>query len=157
VLPAKAIEKRVAEGLEKDERWKIIVRKNNWLCPYCGKIGARELQMDEAIESKIAEHFLRGGCESWSYFEAEPLPIDRLRLLAKLIVFKVRVGRWIAEEKRFRFFDADGRWICPYCVKENDVPKPPGALETGVVVPEEEPFVAANRSEKARASGFMSQ
>ncbi|MEZ0227834.1 MAG: PP2C family protein-serine/threonine phosphatase [Planctomycetota bacterium] len=143
MLPAKAIEKRVAEGLERDERWKIIVRKNNWLCPYCGKIGARELQMDEAIESKIAEHFLRGGCERWEYFEAEPLAIDRLRLLAKLIVFKVRVGRWIAEERRFRFFDADGRWMCPYCVKENDVPKPPSALETGVIVPEEEPFVAA--------------
>jgi serine phosphatase RsbU (regulator of sigma subunit)/rubredoxin len=142
VLPAKAIEKRVAEGLERDERWKIIVRKNNWLCPYCGRIGARDLQMDEAIETKIAEHFLKGSCEKWSYFEAEPLPIERLRLLAKLIVFKVRLGRWVGEEKRFRFFDADDRWICPYCVKESDVPKPPSALETGIVVPEEEPFIA---------------
>ena len=142
MLPAKAIEKRVAEGLEQDERWKIIVRKNNWLCPYCGKVGARALKMDEPVYSKIAEHFLRGGCERWNYFESEPLPIDRLRVLAKLIVFKTRIGRWIGEEKRFRFFDADGRWICPYCVREHDVPKPPSALETGIVVPEEEPFVA---------------
>lgn len=143
MLPAKAIEKRVAEGLEQDERWKIIVKKNNWLCPYCGKVGARDLKMDEPVYSKIAEHFLKGACDRWSYFEAEPLPIERLRLLAKLIVFKTRIGRWIGDEKRFRFFDADGRWICPYCVKENDVPKPPGALETGVVIPDEEPFVAA--------------
>jgi rubrerythrin len=142
VLGIKFIEKRVQEGLAQDERWKIIVRKNNWLCPYCGKIGARELKMDEAIESKIAEHFLRG-CERWNYFEADPLPIDRLRLRAKLIIFKVRVARWIVEERRFRIFDEDKRWLCPYCARETDVAPATHNLEDPAAwgpAPEEDPF-----------------
>ncbi|MBI3723942.1 hypothetical protein HY251_08330, partial [bacterium] len=71
MLPQRAIEERVQKGLEEDERWKIIVRKNNWLCPYCGKIGARELRMDEAIEAKLAQHFQKS-CERWQDFVAEP-------------------------------------------------------------------------------------
>jgi serine phosphatase RsbU (regulator of sigma subunit) len=142
MLPPKAIEKRVAEGVEKDERWRIFV-KNNWLCPYCGKIGTRDLKEDEDVYARIAEHFTKGSCERWSYFEAEPLPVDRLRLLAKLIIFKKRVGRWVGEEKRFRIVDEEGRWICPFCVRECEAPRPTAPLETGIQFPEEEPFVAA--------------
>jgi serine phosphatase RsbU (regulator of sigma subunit) len=143
LLARRIIEKKVQEGLESDERWKIIVRKNNWLCPYCGKIGARELKMDEAIESKIADHFA-SACERWKGFEADPLPIDRLRLRAKLLVFKSRVARWVLDERRFRIFDEERRWLCPYCAEETDIVAPQHATEDPQgwgSAPEDDPFV----------------
>ena len=143
VLGKKAIEERVRRGLEQDERWKIIVRKNNWLCPYCGKIGARELRMDEDIEAKIAAHF-QEGCRRWREFEARPLATEKLRLRAKLIVFELRVARWIREDGRFRIATDGGKWLCPYCARDTVVATPEGGLERAPdwgSAPEEHPLV----------------
>jgi serine phosphatase RsbU (regulator of sigma subunit) len=129
LLSQRAIEKHVEEALGSDERWRVIVRGNSWLCPFCLSLGARDLRMDEAIESKIAVHFIRA-CPAWEYFEVEPNPIDRLRQAARLQVFRGRVARWIGEEPRFRVGDAEKRWICPYCLEVTDGQVPSAPLET---------------------------
>jgi serine phosphatase RsbU (regulator of sigma subunit) len=127
VLPLHTIEKHVAKALEEDDRWRVIIRGNCWLCPYCLKIGARDLRMDEPVEEKLAQHFLRG-CTGWNYFNAEPEPIERLRHRARFLVFKLRILRWIRDDRRYRFAE-DGRWLCPYCLDSSTVKVRPGILD----------------------------
>lgn len=142
MLSQRTIEKRVEDELARDERWKVIVRGNNWLCPFCLRIGARNLRMDETIEEKIALHFVRE-CTGWNYFNAEPEPIERLRHRARYLVFKGRVVRWIVEDRRFRFFD-EHTWICPYCLLTTECPEPDHPLDDLSAwgpSPEELPFL----------------
>ena len=140
MLSQRTIEKRVEEELARDERWRVIVRGNNWLCPYCLRIGARDLRMDEAIEEKIALHFL-GGCPAWDYFQVEPQPIDRLRQTARYLVFKQRVLRWLADDPRFRVTDDERRWLCPYCLESTDAAAPDDPAWAEGPQPEEDPYL----------------
>ena len=142
MLSQRSIAQRVEQELGRDERWRVIVRGNNWLCPYCLRIGARELRMDEAVEAKIAQHFLTT-CPSWDQFQAQPHDIDRLRQTARYLVFKARVLRWVQEDRRFRVLADDLRWLCPYCgdvteARAHDPELDPGQMG---VNPEESPFV----------------
>lgn len=123
MLTERTITKRVEEELARDERWRVIIRGNSWLCPYCLRIGARDLRMDEAIEEKIAHHFIQG-CDGWKYFEAEPQPVERLRQKARFLVFTLRVLRWLAEDERFQIEDEAHRWACPYCAQLTTVEVP---------------------------------
>lgn len=142
MLPLRTIEKHVAKALEEDDRWRVIIRGNCWLCPYCLKIGARDLRMDETVEEKLAQHFLRG-CQAWDYFKAEPQPIERLRHRARFLVFKLRILRWVEEDRRYRFYEG-GRWMCPYCLDPAAARIKPGLLddpEAWGEAPEEAPFL----------------
>jgi serine phosphatase RsbU (regulator of sigma subunit)/rubredoxin len=142
VLSQRNVERRVAEELAQDERWKVIVRGNNWLCPYCLKIGARDLRMDETIEEKIALHFVRD-CTQWNYFNVDPQPMSRLRQMARYLVFMGRVVRWITEDRRFRFVNDERGWVCPYCASTVAARIPEHALDDLASFgssPEESPF-----------------
>ncbi|RMG15649.1 MAG: serine/threonine-protein phosphatase [Planctomycetota bacterium] len=142
MLSQRSIEKKVAEGLASDERWKVILGRNKWLCPYCMRIGARGLRMDEPIEEKIALHFARD-CPAWNYFEVEPQPMDKLRQMARYLVFVGRTVRRIQEDRRFRFLDDEGGWICPYCLETERVRAASFALDDPAAwgaAPEEQPF-----------------
>ncbi|MGE0709435.1 MAG: PP2C family protein-serine/threonine phosphatase [Planctomycetota bacterium] len=142
MLSQRNIEKRVADALGSDDRWRVIVRGNNWLCPYCLKIGARDLRMDEAIEEKLALHFVRG-CPAWNYFNSDPEPIERLRHRARYLVFKLRVLRWLLDDRRFRYLEGE-RWLCPYCLGGVDAPAPAHPLDDLTAwgeAPEESPFL----------------
>jgi serine phosphatase RsbU (regulator of sigma subunit)/rubredoxin len=155
VLSQRNIEKRVAEALTHDDRWRVIVRGNNWLCPYCLKIGARDLRMDEALEAKLALHFVRG-CSGWNYFGSDPQPMERLRHRARYLVFKLRVLRWVREDRRFRFFEGE-RWICPYDLDGIDAPRPTHSLEDLSAwgeAPEESPFLERVVSHLLQCSEF---
>jgi serine phosphatase RsbU (regulator of sigma subunit) len=142
VLSQRSIEKRVEQELARDERWRVIVRGNNWLCPYCLHIGARELRMDEAIEEKIAQHFI-ATCPRWDHFQAEAYSIDRLRQTARYLVFKGRVLRWIMEDRRFRVLAEELKWLCPYCGETTEAEAPDPDLDPARlgVNPEESAFV----------------
>lgn len=155
MLSQRAIEKRVADALASDDRWRVIVRGNNWLCPYCLRIGARDLRMDEAIEGKLALHFARE-CDSWDYFDAEPEDMDELRHQARLLVFKLRALRWITEDRRFRFFAGD-QWICPYDLARVPLAPPAHALEELQAwgeAPEESPFLEGVVGHLVGCAGF---
>ncbi|MCO5167093.1 MAG: PP2C family protein-serine/threonine phosphatase [Planctomycetes bacterium] len=144
MLSERTITKRVEEELARDERWRVVIRGNSWLCPYCLRIGARDLRMDEAIEEKIAHHFI-SGCDAWSYFEAEPHPIERMRQTARFLVFKGRVLRWIVDDPRFRLTDDARRWVCPYCAQPTQVAAPDRPLDDPAAwgaAPEEDPFLS---------------
>jgi serine phosphatase RsbU (regulator of sigma subunit) len=156
LLTERTITKRVEEELAKDERWRVVIRGNCWLCPYCLRIGARELRMDEAIEQKIAHHFV-SGCESWRYFEAELHTVDRLRQTARFLVFKGRALRWLQDDPRFRLVDPKGRWACPYCVTLTDVDAPDRPFDDPAAwgaAPEEDPFLADVVGHLLRCPGF---
>lgn len=155
MLSQRTVEKRVEEQLANDDRWKVIVRGNNWLCPYCLRIGARNLRMDETIEEKIALHFVRE-CTGWNYFNAEPEPIERLRHRARYLVFKGRVVGWIVQDRRFRFFD-DASWLCPYCADTVEVTPPEHALDDLSAwgpSPEESPFLERVVGHLLECEGF---
>ncbi len=156
MLSQKAIAKRVEEGLANDERWKVIVRGNNWLCPYCLRIGARHLRMDEPIEEKIALHFARE-CKAWDYFNANPQPVERLRQMARYLVFMGRVVRWVVGDRRFRFFDDASGWICPYCATTLTVPEVDHPLDDASAwgpSPEESPFAQEVARHLLACEGF---
>lgn len=140
MLSEKEILRRIIGELADNPLFKIIVLRNNWLCPYCGRIGARDLAMTEEIEQKIAWHFLNE-CERWDQFETEAYTHEQLNRRAKLIVFKNRFARWITEDARFRFADSERRWICPYCARLTSVKFDPGSLDIGEGAPEDDPFV----------------
>jgi serine phosphatase RsbU (regulator of sigma subunit) len=156
LLSERTITKRVEEELAKDERWRVVIRGNSWLCPFCLRIGARDLRMDEAIEEKIAHHFI-SGCAAWNYFEAEPHPVDRMRQTARFLVFKGRVLRWLSDDPRFRLADEAGGWLCPYCAQAAGPALPdrpiddPGAWGPA---PEEDPFLGEVVAHLLRCPGF---
>ena len=156
MLPLRTIEKHVAKALEDDDRWRVIVRGNNWLCPFCLKIGARDLRMDEPVEEKLAQHFLQG-CTGWNYFKAQPEPIERLRHRARYVVFKLRILRWIQDDRRYRFV-SDGHWLCPYCLDSNAVALSEGTLddpERWGPAPEEAPFLEEIVGHLLTCEGFQ--
>lgn len=146
----------VSEALSRDERWRVVIRGTNWLCPYCLKIGARDVRPDEGIEERIAAH-LEGACAGWDEANGECRQMDELRKTARFIVFKGRVLRWIADDPRFRATDPRGRWVCPYCVRPTDAATPTGDLadpETYGAAPEEDPFVGAAAAHLLRCDTF---
>lgn len=146
----------VSEALARDERWRVVIRGTNWLCPYCLKIGARDVRPDEGIEERIAAH-LEGACAGWDEANGECRQMDELRKTARFIVFKGRVLRWIADDPRFRATDPRGRWVCPYCVRPTDAAAPAGDLadpETFGAAPEEDGFVGAAAAHLLRCDTF---
>lgn len=156
MLSERSITKRVEEELARDERWRVIIRGNSWLCPYCLRIGARDLRMDEAIEEKIAHHFITG-CDAWAYFEAEPHSVDRMRQTARFLVFKGRVLRWLSDDPRFRLTDDARRWACPYCAQLTTVQAPDRQLDDPAAwgpAPEEDPFLSDVVAHLLRCPGF---
>lgn len=156
MLTERTITKRVEEELARDERWRVIIRGNSWLCPYCLRIGARDLRMDEAIEEKIAHHFITG-CDAWGDFEAEPHSVDRMRQTARFLVFKGRVLRWLLDDPRFRLVDEARRWVCPYCAQLTPVQAPDRALDDPAAwgaAPEEDPFLSDVVAHLLRCPGF---
>jgi serine phosphatase RsbU (regulator of sigma subunit)/rubredoxin len=124
----KRILKEIMQRLADRESWKVIVLKNNWLCPYCGEIGARALSMDEAIEHKIAWHFLRE-CPEWHNFKGDTIPLIRLKKKAQAITFKHKIKKHLIKKETWRFRDRAGNWICPFCAKATGIHFPPGEID----------------------------
>lgn len=147
---------RVTQALADDERWRVVIRGKNWLCPYCLRIGARDLEPDEAIEDRIARH-LGGECEAWRDGQGEAQPMDRLRQTARFVVFKGRVLRWLLEEPRFHLGDDRRRWLCPYCARATDVAMPDRQLDDPGgwgKAPEDDPFLTAAAAHLLRCDVF---
>lgn len=116
----KRILKRVtSELLAGNPAWKIIVLKNNWLCPYCGDIGAEGLRMEENIEERMAHHLL--SCLAYAEGAGKQLERGVLEKKAALLTFKHRV-RKLTHDGAFRVTDADGNWVCPYCARVTTIP-----------------------------------
>ncbi|MEZ6183981.1 MAG: PP2C family protein-serine/threonine phosphatase [Planctomycetota bacterium] len=110
------VEREVARGLEADPRWRVMVRSNNWVCPYCLKLGVRELQLDEALEERIAGHLV-SECGAYEEGAGALNDQERIRQAAQYLVFKLRILGYMREDARFRLRSADGRWLCPYCAQ----------------------------------------
>jgi serine phosphatase RsbU (regulator of sigma subunit) len=154
---AGSIVERVAAALQDDERWRVIVRGNAWLCPYCLRIGARNLRPDEPIEEEVAGHFARG-CPAFDGFKADAQPIEAVRQTARFVVFKTRVLRWLQDDRRFRIVDKAGRWLCPFCATPTEATAPRGrSLEDASAwgpAPEEDPFLGQVVGHLLRCSTF---
>lgn len=100
--------------------WKVIVLKNQWLCPFCGEIGARGLSMAGGdVESRIAEHLQT--CADWDRGRGEPQDAEALQRRALLITFKHKIERILQSDPRWQFVDLVGCWICPYCSRGTDI------------------------------------
>ncbi|RME03824.1 MAG: serine/threonine-protein phosphatase [Planctomycetota bacterium] len=113
MLEDRRIKKEILKQLSSNPKWKFVVAPNNWLCPYCGEMGAENLQMDEKIEEKILRHFLES-CTSWNYFQGEQLEEEYLRFKASLLELKVRLQQEVPHNPSWHF-SVKGRWFCPFC------------------------------------------
>lgn len=145
MLPDRRVLKQITQQLVENPSWKIIVRNNSWLCPYCGEIGARNLSMNEQIEGKIAAH-LTHECTACQNFMGKQLSVEEMRRKAKLVVFKIQVGKWILNDRRYSMATDTDHWICPCCGSLTNVPMPDGdprSPETYGVAPESTPFLTA--------------
>jgi serine phosphatase RsbU (regulator of sigma subunit) len=143
ILADRGVMQRITQALVRNPSWKIIVRNNSWLCPYCAKIGARQLSMEEQIEGRIATHLLEE-CERCQNFTGAELSLDDLRRSAKLIVFKVQVGKWMLGDRRYSMATDDGVWICPCC-----------GVVTDIAMPEGDPREAATYGEMAEEHPYL--
>ena len=77
-LSGSEVVRRISAELAGNPSWKIIVRGNSWLCPYCGEIAARDLTSGEAIEGRIARHLIED-CYGFENFTGQVMPLDELR------------------------------------------------------------------------------
>lgn len=125
MISEKKLIKLVTRELIKNPVWKVIVRGNSWLCPFCGEIGVRRLSMNEHIEGRIASH-LRDICEVWKGPKTPAIDLKDLKRKAKLAVFKMQVSRWILEDRRFSMASEDRRWFCPFCAELSAIILPEG-------------------------------
>jgi len=114
-MPAN-VERMVEQRLREDPSWRVMVRSNNWVCPYCLQLGVRDLQLDETLEERIAGHLV-SECETWNRGAGVPSDVDRVRQAAQYLVFKIRILGYMREDPRFRLRDEGGRWLCPYCAQ----------------------------------------
>jgi serine phosphatase RsbU (regulator of sigma subunit)/rubredoxin len=111
--------KRVTTELEAgNPAWKIIVLKNNWLCPYCGEIGAEGLRMEESLEERMAHHL--GACAAYGEGAGQPLERAALEKKAALLTFKHKVRRSFGDQA-FRVTDSEGSWVCPFCARATTI------------------------------------
>ncbi len=128
-MSAKQVLRRVASELNAgNPAWKIIVLKNNWLCPYCGEIGAEGLRMEENLEERMAAHLLACG----AYAEGAGRPLERglLEKKAALLTYRYRI-RKLLRDQSFRVSDGEGCWVCPYCARVTAIPLPAGLASGG--------------------------
>ncbi len=123
----------VAESFAGEPRWQIIVNRCDWLCPYCGEIGARNLSADSEVEVLLIEH-LTNVCGQWSQGEGELLPMKRLKKRRRSFEFHFKIRRLLRKEKKFKLQEA-GRWVCPYCASSTDVQVPDDLKGVGIESP----------------------
>jgi serine phosphatase RsbU (regulator of sigma subunit)/rubredoxin len=112
---SKRILKRVtSELLAGNPLWKIIILKNNWLCPYCGEIGAEGLRMEESLEDRMAHHLAT--CPVYDEGSGDTMEQASLERKAAVLTLEARVRRSLADPA-FRVTDASKHWLCPYCAR----------------------------------------
>lgn len=123
----------VAENFASEPVWQIIVNRCDWLCPYCGEIGARGLSADSEVEVLLMEH-LSNVCGQWRQGEGKQLPMDRLKKRRKSFEFHFKIQRLLRKDPRFRLKDGE-RWVCPYCAGPTDVGVPEDRKHYGIESP----------------------
>lgn len=142
-LSGSEVVRRISAELARNPSWKIIVRGNSWLCPYCGEIAARDLTSGEAIEGRIARHLIED-CYGFENFTGKLLDLDELRRKAKLFVFVLQVGRWILDDERYSLATDEGFWLDPYSGETTEITLPEGDPRDPLTYgeqPEHDPFL----------------
>jgi serine phosphatase RsbU (regulator of sigma subunit)/rubredoxin len=139
VIQERKLLKRItAELLARNPSWCVIVGKRDWLCPFCGEIGAEGLRMDDSLELLILQH-LATGCDGFTGPDAQTLAPAELQRRAAVLALKRRVGRRVERDPVWQVRDRKGAWICPFCARPTDVAlelpdeRGPGAEADGVV------------------------
>jgi serine phosphatase RsbU (regulator of sigma subunit) len=100
--------RRIAQTLKEDATWRHFV-DGDWVCPYCGKIGARDAEGGDLAEAAL--NHLGEQCERFPEPDAEPLPPKALQRIRDGMV----CARRIMKEPAWKVIDVDGFWFCPFC------------------------------------------
>ncbi|RME77140.1 MAG: hypothetical protein D6776_00045 [Planctomycetota bacterium] len=116
----KLLKRITAELHARHPAWTIIVDRRDWLCPFCGEIGAEGLRMTDSLELLILQHLV-SGCRAFSGLEDEPLPLETLRERAALLGLERRVRRRVQRDPVWQVCDRKGAWICPFCARPTEV------------------------------------
>lgn len=111
---------RVLRALRRNDAWRIIVLRDKWLCPFCGRIGAEGLRASERLEDRILGHLSR--CRpDWGSNGDHSLPFNELMAKAEAIREKAQVEDRLRANPYWRHHDLDGTWYCPFCAEPTDV------------------------------------
>lgn len=117
MVSQKKVEKQILQQLQGNSKWNFIVPPNNWLCPYCGELGAENLSQKDKIEKKIYLHFIEG-CTSWHFFEGEELEEEILQQRSLLLKLKGKIPQELSSNQSWHLKDKQGFWFCPFCLKK---------------------------------------
>ncbi|MEK7269751.1 MAG: PP2C family protein-serine/threonine phosphatase [Planctomycetota bacterium] len=109
---AGTIESRVREYLKSDPHWKVLAGPD-WICPYCARVGARNLAAGGDPAGTALRH-LRA-CREWKHFDGILREIPELQSSAEAARAERTLKIGIAGDERFRMRTPDGWWMCPFC------------------------------------------
>ncbi|GIW72108.1 MAG: hypothetical protein KatS3mg102_1650 [Planctomycetota bacterium] len=117
----KLLKRITAEVLAGNPAWCVIVGKRDWLCPFCGEIGAAGLRMDDSLELRILQHLV-SGCPKFTGVDQPPLEQEVLQRRAAVLDLARRVRRRLARDPVWQVRDRTGGWICPFCARTTGIP-----------------------------------
>ncbi|MHC4393825.1 MAG: PP2C family protein-serine/threonine phosphatase, partial [Planctomycetota bacterium] len=116
MIPDKRLIRFVSqELLAGNPSFKLIVNRHDWLCPYCGEIGASKLRMEESLELRITQHL--GRCPLFKSIDQEPLDRGTLERRAQMLTLKRKLRKSLRRDPVWQIVDPKGLWVCPYCAK----------------------------------------
>lgn len=105
--------------------WKVTALGNQWLCPFCGKVGAVFNNAYSLREGAIA-HFTEK-CAPFATSNMVPqVSVEELRRRAVFL----EVRSYLASKPEWQLRDREGLWYCPFCARETEVKIPPDAKLT---------------------------
>ncbi len=110
-----AVLQAIQHRLARDPAWAVLVRKRDWLCPYCGEVGVSPFQTRRA-PLDILRHLVRE-CRHWA--DGAPTRFGQGSLEAK--AHRLELEELLRTDPAWRLTDWLDRWRCPYCAEATTV------------------------------------
>lgn len=99
--------------------WNVFASRSQWLCPFCGQVGAAILARTELVDKALAH--LCDKCPVFHTGVREPrFSKDQLDQKALFLEVKNQIVANPAWQQR----NVQGHWYCPYCVRDSEVQIP---------------------------------
>lgn len=112
------LKKKLSKYFTEDLCFKVFVKNQGWLCPYCEKLLPIK-EKDAGFQEKAYRHF--AGCASFKGIETPYAALPKLNKKKEALELLADIGQKVRSNASWKVLDSSGSWYCPYCVKPTEI------------------------------------